>query len=277
MTTTATPSLQSYSLHPFDVACHQTSDYWIWSWGAPSDGRTVLGGTSQIASCLPLSWDSTKTYAATACPPDFTSACEAKSDRVVTCCPSARYFMCNTESPNRNHLDWFKCQLQYESTGTHMVTIVNMKSQGDTTTTMATQRPDRHLHALAVVYQTPAVTDAPSSTPTAPPSSSGGGVALGVVLVVAALALWILRRRRRDSSQQPSKPEATTAAPGPATDAPHPLNRDPPSEMQGEEMKNAAAVEASAYNYSTHPTPGHTVPGRHEMEVDQDRRTELPT
>lgn len=88
MATTAAPTLESYSLHPLDVACLQTSDYWIWSWGEPYDMRTVLGGPSQISSCLPLSWDSTMTYAGTECPRDYTPGCSPKSDGVVTCCPT---------------------------------------------------------------------------------------------------------------------------------------------------------------------------------------------
>lgn len=88
MTTTAAPSLMSYSLHPYDVSCLQTSDYWIWSWGGPKDKRTVLGGPSQVSSCLPLSWDSTRTYAGTACPSYYTSGCPANGDGVVTCCPT---------------------------------------------------------------------------------------------------------------------------------------------------------------------------------------------
>lgn len=97
------------------------------------------------------------------------------------------------------------------------------------------------------------------------------GVAVGVVLLVAALAFWIPSRRRKRAQQKPEIATATAAA-GTTTDAPPPLTPDPPSEMQGEAEKRAA-VEASADNYYTLIAP----PGRHEMGVDRNQRTELPT
>ncbi|KAK8128811.1 hypothetical protein PG984_009919, partial [Apiospora sp. TS-2023a] len=128
MTTTAAPALSSYSLHPFDVACLQTSDYWIWSWGAPDDMRTVLGDPQLPPSELGVDED-------------------IRRHRM----PSLLYARLFTKK--RRSSDVLP---DYTTTGTQRLTVVDMNQQGDgTTTSTVSQRTNLHPHALAVVYQTP--------------------------------------------------------------------------------------------------------------------------
>ncbi|KAK7955854.1 uncharacterized protein PG986_005076 [Apiospora aurea] len=154
MTTTAAPTLSSYWLRPSDPACLQSSDYWIWSWAPSSDARTVLGGPSQTSSCLPLGWDSTRTYAGTACPPQYTPGCPDTGDGVVTCCPTAHPFTCQEKLSTLDHGEWFRCILQYRQSENKSITIADMNAY-KTTTTVRTHGTNAHLHALAVLYQTP--------------------------------------------------------------------------------------------------------------------------
>lgn len=84
-TTTAAPTLTLDWAQ--DTKCLQPSEYWKWSWAPSPDPHTVLGGPSQTTECLPSGWGPSETYAATACPARYTSAC-AGEDGAVTCCPT---------------------------------------------------------------------------------------------------------------------------------------------------------------------------------------------
>ncbi|KAK8052452.1 hypothetical protein PG993_003837 [Apiospora rasikravindrae] len=152
--TTAAATLSSFWVRPSDPACLRTTGYWIWSWAPSSDARTVLGGPSQTSSCLPLGWDSARTYAGTACPPQYTPGCPETGDGVVTCCPTAHPFTCRQNLKTSDHGEWFRCIMQYRQPDSKSITIADMNAY-TTRTEVRTHGTNAHLHALAVLYQTP--------------------------------------------------------------------------------------------------------------------------
>ena len=88
--TTAAPTLPS-DWRPSQTGCMKPGDFWIWDWGAGwNHSPTVLGGPAQTTECLPPGWDPYATFAASQCPPDYTSAScgSSAANNAVTCCPT---------------------------------------------------------------------------------------------------------------------------------------------------------------------------------------------
>ncbi|KAI1077299.1 hypothetical protein F5B20DRAFT_269484 [Whalleya microplaca] len=245
-TPTPTPTLPA-DFTPTAQGCLRSNDFWIWDYELGNeDARTVLGGPSQISDCFPTTWDATVTYAGSACPPQYTSACQGTdSAAAVTCCPNAYNYSCQpTWLPGR-HGEQFRCQSQHTSAGQIVVTHSAFKVNTIDIQTR-TRSLNQHLFALAMMYTTPASTaesstlgptttegssDAQvSSTTLSPGQAAGIGVGAGVaVLLIAAFAAWLLcrRRRARKGAEQPQKQSVVEYA-----DSPPPLTTpSPPGEL----------------------------------------------
>ncbi|KAI0171671.1 hypothetical protein GGR52DRAFT_432849 [Hypoxylon sp. FL1284] len=229
-TPTPTPTLPA-DFTPDKQGCLRVNDYWIWDFEVDGDARTVLGGPSQINDCFPSTWGPTVTYAGTACPPRYTSACRGSdSAAAVTCCPTGAYhFACQAETwlPGL-HGENFRCQSKHTTGGTIVVTRTAFKKNTLAVETTA-RNTNSHLFALAMMYTTPTSTSTSSTFTGSPmtvsssipePSSHddsseesskglttsqaagvGVGVALGVILL-ASLVAWFLWYRRKSARNQ---------------------------------------------------------------------------
>ncbi|KAI1501246.1 hypothetical protein F5X99DRAFT_206601 [Biscogniauxia marginata] len=219
----STPTLPA-SWTPTQAGCLRTGDYWIWEYNMKAgDARTVLGGPTQISACFPSTWDASLTYAGTACPPQYTSACQDADSGAVTCCPTAYPYSCQapTWSPGV-HGEMFRCVSQYGTTGTMVVTQTDFAVNTLTVQTRNMQST-QHLFALAVMYAEPTSTasslgqtltassssltssSAPNATTEPMINTSGlnsgqiAGVAVGVAAAgfVIGFVAWYLFRRRK--------------------------------------------------------------------------------
>ncbi|KAI0010314.1 hypothetical protein F4779DRAFT_316659 [Xylariaceae sp. FL0662B] len=225
----ATPTLPA-QWTPTQQGCLRSTDYWIWEYNAKAqDARTVLGGPTQTSACLPPTWDATGTYAGTACPTSYTSACQGPGPQeAVTCCPDAYNFGCQspTWSPGI-HAETFRCSSAW--TGTDLINVTRTDFVLNTVIfEQISKFTNRHLFALAVLYTTPATktadgqatdggfapvvqTSAPtvSTEPTLLADSSAGsarglspsqaaGIGVGSVLgaLLVAITAWFLYRLR---------------------------------------------------------------------------------
>ncbi|CAJ2506215.1 Uu.00g003450.m01.CDS01 [Anthostomella pinea] len=260
-----TPSLPA-KWTPTRPGCYRADDFWIWEYNSKAlDARTVLRGPTQTSDCLPSTWDASVTYAGTACPADYTSACQDADSGAVTCCPTAYDYSCQppTWTPGV-HAEDFRCVSQFGTPGTITVTQTDFAVN-----TLAVQMRNintkLHLYALAVMYAEP--TSTTTTMTTTPPSdetstsmptsttspaasgnksglSSGQAAGLGVGAAIAAVLLgvlvWFIYRRRKaskasvvhetlgatmSSSQPPKSAPVTTWAPGELTAV------TPPTEM----------------------------------------------
>ncbi|KAI1099769.1 hypothetical protein F4804DRAFT_336911 [Jackrogersella minutella] len=149
----STPTLPA-SWAPTQQGCLRTDDYWIWDNGVVLDQRTVLGGPSQISGCLPSTWGGTVTYAGSECPSQYTSACQGTTfAAVVTCCPTAYAFSCESGYLTDHHSVDFRCLSQHSHSDTMVVTQTDLQLN---TIAIQTRVKDtnRHLYALAILYTT---------------------------------------------------------------------------------------------------------------------------
>ncbi|KAI0200408.1 hypothetical protein F4808DRAFT_428657 [Astrocystis sublimbata] len=209
--------------------CLKTEDFWIWSYSAPKDARTVLGGPSQTTNCFAsVPWSPTSTWAGSGCPAQYTSACQDDHFSVVTCCPSLYNFTCQAQTTAADHLSMFRCVSAYTDQKPITVTLTDLQQNPPVTQTRS-KRTDQHLFALALMYTTPppgipsptspsSTTTSESSQATTEPKSSGltagasAGIGIGAAAAVILLALlgWFTYRRRRapkpssDMSQYPT-------------------------------------------------------------------------
>lgn len=152
-TSSSTPTLPA-SWVPTAQGCLKTNDFWQWDYGSNDDMRTVLGGPSQTTNCLPSTWDATGTYDGSACPLQYTSACQGTdSNSAITCCPTAFDFEClpATAIATDPHGYWFRCSSQYGKTGAIVVTQTDFIANTQSVATRAMQT-GLHLFALAIVY-----------------------------------------------------------------------------------------------------------------------------
>ncbi|RWA10796.1 hypothetical protein EKO27_g4314 [Xylaria grammica] len=235
---TPSPTLEA-DWTPTSSGCLRTDDYWIWEYNATAfDARTVLGGPSQTTNCFASTWDPTVTYDGSACPAQYTSACQNSNGGAVTCCPSAYDFSCQPETWSTGvHAEWFRCVSRYGNR--EVMTLTRTDFQQNTIAMgTRTRQSYEHLFALALMYTTPTSTSATSYLPTSDPSSTempsgdtssglsagaaaGIGVGAAVAVIILALLLWFIFRRRRaarrsgETSQFPTT--VTPMAPTPGT------------------------------------------------------------
>ncbi|KAH9989368.1 hypothetical protein F4779DRAFT_265442 [Xylariaceae sp. FL0662B] len=218
-----TPTLKA-NWTPTKQGCLRTNDFWIWDYQeGPKAVPTVLGGPTQTTDCFPTTWDPTVTYAGSACPGQYTSACQG-ADSAVTCCPNAYAFKCQPATEIGNRVESFRCTSQHTSGGKIVVTRTAFVSNTIHVETR-TRSTSEHLYALGMMYTVPTssatdsttlggqTTDSSStpestsetssqtgSTALSPGQAAGIGVGAGVaVLLVAALVAWLFWRRRRSS------------------------------------------------------------------------------
>lgn len=157
MTTTAppVPTLPG-EWTPSGYGCRKSEDYWIWDNHNAKDMRTVLGGPSQTDrpdQCFPSTWATL--YAGTACPRDFTTACpQTNPTDQVTCCPTALDFTCVSGAGKMPHGSTYPCVSRFDTTKSILVTKTDLV-ESTITFEEISQRTDRHLFALGVVYTTP--------------------------------------------------------------------------------------------------------------------------
>ncbi|KAI2637345.1 hypothetical protein GGS21DRAFT_473077 [Xylaria nigripes] len=216
---------------PTSPGCLRTSEYWIWDYMAVDDKKTVLGGPSQITECFASTWQATVTYAGSACPVYYTSACHDTDHGVVTCCPSVYSFTCPTLSLGAyHHANQFRCVSKYTDEGEVTVTRTNFLSD-QLSIERQSKHTYEHLYALALLYTTPGPTSvsptssSPKSLSTSPRETSfdsgesnyvgklvGVGIGSAVfMLIIVGLIFFIYRRRVGAAAKWP----------GPLTDLPH--------------------------------------------------------
>lgn len=155
LSTTTPPVILSEDWAPTLAGCLRTTDFWRWFWDN-ADGRTVVGGPSQVTQCFPSTWNAVAPYEGSNCPSQYTSACD--NGTATTCCPNLYSLSCVESSivnSAANHAASFRCVSQYGTGGSSMtVTTTNMEvnTQGAVATVTAT--PGQHLYALGMVYTT---------------------------------------------------------------------------------------------------------------------------
>lgn len=140
---------------PTQQGCLQTSDYWLWQYGSPTDIRPVLGGPSQTSECFPYStFDETQTYAGSTCPPQYSSACQATNDiKAVTCCPTLYNFTCvaSTLVVTANRASAFRCVSAWSTSTPIALQKTDLLSSGPVSVVSTAMSPNLHVFALPII------------------------------------------------------------------------------------------------------------------------------
>ncbi|KAK8042992.1 hypothetical protein PG994_013475 [Apiospora phragmitis] len=87
-------------------------------------------------------------------PPELGADGDIRGNGMPSTLHSTHPFTCRQGLTTSDHAEWFRCRLQYRQSETKLITIVDMNAR-TTSTALATHGTNVHLHALAVVYQTP--------------------------------------------------------------------------------------------------------------------------